>query len=62
MKPMKQSTKDQVAGKVQAVKGKIKEKAGQISGDMDLEDEGTTDRVVGKAREVIGKIEKATGA
>ena len=59
---MKQSTKDQAAGKVLAVKGKIKEKAGQISGNQDLEDDGTTDRVIGKAREVVGKIEKAAGA
>jgi uncharacterized protein YjbJ (UPF0337 family) len=58
---MKQSTKDQAAGKFQAAKGTLKEKAGQLSGDMDLEDDGTTDRVVGKAREVIGKIEKAAG-
>lgn len=59
---MKQSTKDQAAGKLQAVKGKLKEKAGQVTGNPELEDEGTTDRVVGKAREVIGKIEKAAGA
>jgi uncharacterized protein YjbJ (UPF0337 family) len=59
---MKQSTKDQAAGKAQVVKGKIKEKVGQVSGNMDLENEGTTDRVVGKGREVIGKIEKAAGA
>jgi uncharacterized protein YjbJ (UPF0337 family) len=58
---MKQSTKDQAAGKLQGVKGKLKEKAGQITENPELEDEGTTDRVVGKAREVIGKIEKATG-
>ncbi len=59
---MKQSTKDQAAGKLQAVKGKLKEKAGQVTSNPELEDEGTTDRVVGKAREVIGKIEKASGA
>jgi uncharacterized protein YjbJ (UPF0337 family) len=59
---MKQSTKDQVGGKVQAVKGKVKERAGQISGNPDLEDEGTVEKVGGKVREVIGKIEKAAGA
>lgn len=59
---MKQSTKDRAAGKFQAAKGKVKEKAGQVTSNPDLEDEGTTDRVVGKAREVIGKIEKAAGA
>ncbi len=59
---MKQSTKDQVAGKAQAIKGKLMEKAGQLSGDPDLEDEGTAQKIGGKVREVIGKIEKAAGA
>jgi uncharacterized protein YjbJ (UPF0337 family) len=58
---MKQSTKDQAAGKLQAVKGKLKEKAGQVTENPELQDEGTTDRIVGKVREMIGKIEKAAG-
>jgi uncharacterized protein YjbJ (UPF0337 family) len=59
---MKPSTKDQVEGKLQAVKGKLKERAGQLSGNPDLEDEGTVQKIGGKAREMIGKIEKAAGA
>lgn len=59
---MKQSTKDQLGGKVQAAVGKLKEKAGQISGNPDLEDTGTVEKVGGKVREVVGKIEKAAGA
>ena len=59
---MKPSTKDRVKGKVQEVKGALKERAGQISADPDLRDEGTVEKVVGKARQVLGKIEKAAGA
>ena len=59
---MKPSTKDRVKGKVQEVKGALKERAGQIRKDPDLEDEGTVEKVVGKARQVLGKIEKAAGA
>jgi uncharacterized protein YjbJ (UPF0337 family) len=59
---MKPSTEDQVKGKVQAVKGALKQRAGQISEDPDLEAEGTVEKVVGKARQVLGKIEKAAGA
>lgn len=59
---MKPSTKNQVKGKVQEVKGALKERAGQISKDPDLRDEGAVEKVVGKARQVLGKIEKATGA
>jgi uncharacterized protein YjbJ (UPF0337 family) len=59
---MKPSTKDQVAGKVHAVKGKLKEEAGKISGNPDLEDEGTVEKMGGKTRQVVGKIEKAVGA
>jgi len=33
---MKPSTEDQINGKVQAVKGALTERAGQISGDPDL--------------------------
>jgi uncharacterized protein YjbJ (UPF0337 family) len=56
---MKKSTKDQAAGKLHVVKGKLKEKAGQVSGNPELENEGTAEWVGGKVRDVIGKIEKA---
>ena len=59
---MKPSTEDNVKGKVQAVKGALKERVGHLSGDPDLENEGTADKVVGKARQVLGKVEKAAGA
>jgi len=59
---MKPSTEDRIKGKAREVKGALKERAGQISEDPDLADEGTVEKVVGKARQVLGKIEKAAGA
>lgn len=55
---MKQSTKDRAAGKVHVVKGKIKEKAGEITDNPDLENEGMAEQIGGKVREAIGKFEK----
>jgi uncharacterized protein YjbJ (UPF0337 family) len=59
---MKQSTKDQVEGKLHAVKGTLKEQAGKISGNRDLEDEGTVEKIGGKTQQAIGRIEKAVGS
>jgi uncharacterized protein YjbJ (UPF0337 family) len=59
---MKPSTEDQAKGKLHEVKGKLKERVGQLSGDLDLQDEGTVEKIGGKARQVLGKIEKAAGA
>jgi uncharacterized protein YjbJ (UPF0337 family) len=59
---MKPSTKDQVEGKLHAVKGKLKEDAGKISGNRELEDKGTMEKIGGKTQHAVGKIEKAVGA
>ncbi len=58
---MKPSTQDQAEGKVHEIKGKIKEKAGEITDDQDLADEGTIEKIGGKAQGVVGKIEKKLG-
>ena len=59
---MKPSTKDRVKGKAHEVKGAIKEQAGRITNDPDLEDEGTVEKVGGKIQKGVGKIEKALGS
>lgn len=59
---MKPSTKDQVKGKAQSVRGALKEQVGQLRNDPDLVDEGTVEKIGGQARQVLGKIEKAAGA
>lgn len=55
---MKQSTKDQVEGAVHETKGKLKEKAGQIANDPDLEAEGQGEKIAGKIQKKIGQVEK----
>jgi uncharacterized protein YjbJ (UPF0337 family) len=58
---MKTSTKDQAKGKLETLKGKIKEVAGVISGKDKLEAEGQDQQLVGKAREKLGQVEKVIG-
>lgn len=54
---MKQSTKDQVEGQLHEVKGKVKEKVGQITNNPDLEVEGQAENLAGKVQKKIGQIE-----
>ena len=44
-------------GHVHEVKGKVKEKAGQITNNPDLEVEGPTENLAGKVQKKIGQIE-----
>jgi uncharacterized protein YjbJ (UPF0337 family) len=55
---MKQSTNDQVAGKAHELKGKIKETAGRITKDPDLEAEGQAEKIGGTVQKKVGQIEK----
>src|SRR5579864_3665588 len=55
---MKLSTKDQIAGKLREVKGKAKEKAGQLTNNPNLEAEGKGEKLAGKIQEKVGQIER----
>jgi uncharacterized protein YjbJ (UPF0337 family) len=55
---LKPSTKDQVGGKIHVVKGQLKEKAGQLTNDPDLEAEGQAEKIAGKVQTKIGQVEK----
>ena len=55
---MKPSTQNEIAGKVHEVKGKIKEKAGQLTNNPDLEDKGTVEKIAGKMQTKIGQVQK----
>ena len=46
---MKQSTNDQVEGKFHEVKGKVKEEAGKLTNNPDLQDEGQAEKLAGKS-------------
>ena len=49
---------DEIAGKIHEVKGKIKEKVGQLTNNPDLEGEGIGEKIGGKVQKKIGQLEK----
>jgi uncharacterized protein YjbJ (UPF0337 family) len=58
---MKPSTKDQVQGKLHELKGKTKEKAGQLTNNPSLAAEGQNETLAGKVQKKIGQVEKVLG-
>ena len=58
---MKSSTKDKAEGTFHEVKGKIKEVAGELSDNPDMEAEGTGEKIAGKVQEKIGEVKKVLG-
>ena len=58
---MKPSTENEIAGKVHEVKGKIKEKVGQLTNDPDLEAEGIGEKIGGKVQKKISQVKKVLG-
>jgi uncharacterized protein YjbJ (UPF0337 family) len=57
----KPSTKDQAEGTLHDLKGTVKEKAGQVMNDPDLEAEGQAEKIAGKVQKKVGEVEKVLG-
>jgi uncharacterized protein YjbJ (UPF0337 family) len=57
-KYMSDSMKDKAQGTAHEVKGKVKEKIGQVTNDPDLEGEGKGEKIGGKIQKKIGDVEK----
>jgi uncharacterized protein YjbJ (UPF0337 family) len=55
---MKLSTKDQVKGKLHELKGAVKQKAGKVTNNPDLTDEGQAEKLAGKIQKKVGQVEK----
>jgi uncharacterized protein YjbJ (UPF0337 family) len=55
---MNPSTKDVLQGTFHEVKGKVKEKAGQVTNNPGLESEGKVEHGAGKGQKKIGQVEK----
>lgn len=55
---MKPSTKDQIKGKLHELKGKAKEKVGQVANNPNLEAEGHAEKIAGKVQRKLGRIEE----
>jgi uncharacterized protein YjbJ (UPF0337 family) len=57
-RPMSTSTKDEIKGTFHEVKGKIKDKVGQVTNNPDLEAEGKAENKAGKVEKKVGQIKK----
>ena len=55
---MKPSTENEVAGKMHEVKGKIKEKVGQVTNNPNLEGEGIGENMAGKVQKKVGHMQE----
>jgi uncharacterized protein YjbJ (UPF0337 family) len=53
--------KDEVQGKADQLKGKVKEKLGELNDDEQLRDEGQADQAAGDIEEGIGKGRRKVG-
>jgi len=60
-KMIKPSTQDRTEGKLHEVKGRIKEEAGKLTNDSNLEISGTAEKDAGKVQNWVGRAEKAIG-
>jgi len=58
---MKSGTQDQVEGTFHKIKGKVKEVAGELSDNPELEAEGAGEKMAGKVQEKIGQVKKVLG-
>jgi uncharacterized protein YjbJ (UPF0337 family) len=58
---MKSGTQDKVEGAFHKIKGKVKEIAGDLSDNPELEAEGTGEKIAGKVQEKIGQVKKVLG-
>ena len=59
---MKSSMKDKVEGTVHEAKGKVKEVAGKITDNPNLEAKGKSEKIAGKVQEKIGQVKKVLGS
>ncbi len=53
--------RDEVKGKAEVLKGKIKQAAGDLTDDPTLHNEGAADEAAGKTRDVFGHAKRKVG-
>ncbi len=58
---MGSSKSDRIKGGLREAKGKIKETAGEATGNPDLRDRGTAEKAGGKVQRKVGEIKKVFG-
>ena len=58
---MKSSIRDKAEGTFHEAKGKVKEVAGKLSDNPELEAEGIDEKMAGEVQEKIGRVKKLLG-
>jgi len=53
--------RDELEGKAEAFKGKVKQAAGDLTDNPDLHDEGVADEVEGQTRDAFGRARRKVG-
>jgi uncharacterized protein YjbJ (UPF0337 family) len=53
--------RDELEGKAEALKGKAKQAAGDITNDPELHDEGVADEVAGNTQDTLGRARRKVG-
>ena len=53
--------RDELKGKAEALKGKVKQAAGDLTDDEQLRDEGVVDEVAGDAQAALGRTRRKVG-
>jgi uncharacterized protein YjbJ (UPF0337 family) len=53
--------RDEIEGKKENVKGRVKEAAGTLTGDRNLENEGANERAGGRVQERLGRARRKVG-
>ncbi len=52
---------DELRGKAEQIKGRVKDAVGKATGDERLRDEGAVDEAAGKVQETFGKARRKVG-
>jgi len=53
--------RDELEGKAEALKGRIKQAAGDLMNDPPLHDEGVADEVAGETQDAVGRVRRKVG-
>ena len=53
--------RDELEGKAEALKGKVKQATGDLTNNPNLHDEGEADEAAGKAQESVGTAKRKVG-
>lgn len=53
--------RDELDGKLETLKGRVKQAVGDLTDDRDLHDEGVVDETAGKTQDAIGQARRKVG-